>query len=156
MERQRDASSAGKGELARRDALPVAPFPGPDQKSGNDEKRKAEAPDGYRHRIRARKPHEGTRERDADQREREYPVRFRRHAKKKEPVREAPALFSGQPYSVFGVLTSRISAAARPACLRTLSSYRWQFGVLRPRTQPLYRSSATRVLGALRIASLRI
>src|SRR6266566_926285 len=93
MERQRDASSAGKGELARRDALPVAPFPGPDQKSGNDEKRKAEAPDGYRHRIRARKPHERTRERDAEQREREYPVRFRRHAKKKAGARGTGSFF---------------------------------------------------------------
>src|SRR6266550_3568160 len=129
MERQRDASRAGKGELARRDALPVAPFPGPDQKSGNDEKRKAEPPNGDRHRIRARKPHERTRERDAEQREREYPVRFRRHAKKKSRCARHRLFFSGQLYSVFGVLTSRISAAARPACLRTLSSYRWQFGV---------------------------
>src|SRR6476660_4057037 len=83
MERQRDASGARKGELARGDTLPVAPFPSPDEKNGNDQKREAQTPDGDRHGIRRRKPHEWTSERDAEQRKREYPVWLRRHGKKK-------------------------------------------------------------------------
>jgi len=124
MERQRDASGARKGELARSDALPVAPFPSPDEKNGNDEKREARRQTAIATGSAVESRTSGPAKEMPSSESASTQYGLVDMAKKKSRCARHRLFFSGQPYSLFGVLTSLISAAARPACLRTLSSYR--------------------------------